>query len=1083
MLAANEIHLCSTEYANQLWLPVAIECPKTIYGVAMVNSGASANFINKSFMEKYKILKTKKKNKKRIKVIDGRDIADRVIECKCLVKMYINEHVEEIFLDVTSLGWHDLVLGIPWLKSHNPKIDWPTGVLDFDSDHCIQECIRDVPRDLGSLEGGVEVQIPKEYANFQDVFEQKNADKLPLHQPYDLEIKLQPGKLPQMGHVYSLSREEEVEAKKWIDENLSKGFIRESDSQVGSPIMFMKKKDGSNRLCVDYWALNAVTIQNRYPLPRTDNLIETIKGARIFTKLDLKSGYNLVHVKEEDVWKTTFRTKWGLFETLVMPFGLTNVPAAFQHFMNDIFRDILGVYVVIYLDDILIFSASQEEHQDHVKEVLRRLQENKLYCSLNKCSFHVPEVEYLGLIVSGSKLSMDNEKIRTIKEWSTPKNVTDVQTFLGFANFYRRFIDGYTRIARPLYNLTQKNQPWTWEEKEENAFQHMIQEFQKAPTLLQPNLDKGFIMEYDAWDRAIGAVLSQEGDDGKLHLVAFMLKSLSPAERNNDIYDKELLAVIRVFKEWRHLLEGREILVLLMTDHKNLEYFMTTKVLTKWQNRWAVFLSEFNFLIKYRAGGLNRKADALSRRSDHNLEGGVETTPKPLLDLRIFINAMMEVDIDGIASEQELDNLIAKQDLMEDPYVKPIWVFLRSNPEKAPAAVQKEFQDWQMEGGLLLWRQLIYVPNNPDIKRQILELYHDSKVAGHMGHAKTLELTKRHYWWPSMKAYVGQYIDGCDTSQRSKPINQKLLGTSQPLELPKGPQQHISVDMIVKLPQGHNSILVVVNTLTMQAHFIPTTEKITSPKLAELFLAHVWELYGTPEMVISDRGAVFASKFMKGVYDVLGIRMWLSTAYHPQMDGQTERVNQTVEGYLRTYCLLRQHDWAKLLPMAEFAYNNSHHSSIGMSPFFANHGRNPTLTGTPEKASPAPEAKEQSKTILAAQKEALAALTLAKERDKVYFDRKHDEAKIGVGDIVWLSHEHIGTNRPSIKLSHKHLGPFEVEAEIGRNAFQLKLPSSIKVHPVFHASRLVLWKPDQIPGRTSEPPPPITTPKEKRNTR
>jgi hypothetical protein len=239
-----------------------------------------------------------------------------------------------------------------------------------------------------------------------------------------------------MGHVYSLSREEEVEAKKWIDENLSKGFIRESGLQVGSPIMFVKKKDGSNRLCVDYRALNAVTIKNRYPLPRTDDLIKTIKGAKIFTKLDLKLGYNLVHVKEEDVWKTAFKTKWGLFETLVMPFSLTNAPTAFQHFMNDIFRDILGVYMVIYLDNILIFSANEEEHKDHIKEVLQRLQRNKLYCSLKKCSFHVPEVEYLGLIVSGSKLSMDDEKIRTIKEWPTPKNVTDVQTFLGFANFY-----------------------------------------------------------------------------------------------------------------------------------------------------------------------------------------------------------------------------------------------------------------------------------------------------------------------------------------------------------------------------------------------------------------------------------------------------------------------------------------------------------------------------------------------------------------------------------------------------------------------------------------------------------------------
>jgi hypothetical protein len=290
-------------------------------------------------------------------------------------------------------------------------------------------------------------------------------------------------------------------------------------------------------MCVDYRALNANTVSNAYPLPLIQSLVEKLRGAKYFTALDLKSGYNLVRIKEGDEWKTAFKTKYGLFEYLVMPFGLRNAPAAFQHFMNDIFRDILDVHIVIYLDDILIFSETRELHIEHLKEVLQRLKNNHLYCNLEKCEFLVPEVHYLGIIANGEGVRADPEKISKAVDWATPHTVKGVQEFLGFVNFYRRFISDFSKRAFPLYQLLRKENPWKWGVEEQASFDSLKQALIESPVLIQPNVTKEFFLECDASDFATGAILSQQGEDSKLHPVAFLSKSLSPAERNYDIFD------------------------------------------------------------------------------------------------------------------------------------------------------------------------------------------------------------------------------------------------------------------------------------------------------------------------------------------------------------------------------------------------------------------------------------------------------------------------------------------------------------------------------------------------------------------
>ena len=390
----------------------------------------------------------------------------------------------------------------------------------------------------------LEEMIPQEFIEFMDVFSKKASERLPTRKPWDHSIDLIPGSEPPFCKVYPMSPSEQKALDEYLEENLAKGYIKPSKSPAASPVFYIKKKDGSLRLVVDYRRLNAITIKNRYPLPLSADLLDKLSSANIFSKLDLRWGYNNIRIKDGDEWKAAFRTRRGLFEPSVMGFGLTNAPATFQNMMNEIFKDLIDVFVIIYLDDILIFSDNKEDHVKHVQEVLKRLREHDLFCKPEKCEFFRKLVEYLGLIISKGCIAMDEGKVKAILEWPVPKNVKDIQAFLGFANFYRRFIEDFSGIVKPMTSLLRKDAPWKWTQAEEDSFKTLKDRFTNAPVLVMPDMNKQFIVEADASDFATGAVLSQKQDDGKIHPIAFMSKSLNDAERNYEIYDKELLAVI-----------------------------------------------------------------------------------------------------------------------------------------------------------------------------------------------------------------------------------------------------------------------------------------------------------------------------------------------------------------------------------------------------------------------------------------------------------------------------------------------------------------------------------------------------------
>jgi len=429
--------------------------------------------------------------------------------------------------------------------------------------------------------------LPAYVAEFRSVFAKENFDMLPEHHKWDHAIELTPGAEPKSSKVYPLSPLEQAELDAFLEENLRTGRIQLLKSSIAAPMFFIKKKDGSLCLVQDYRALNAVTVKNRYLLPLISELVSQLCGAQYFTKLDVHWGFNNVRIKPRDEWKAVFHTNRGLFEPLVMFFGMTNSPATFQTMMNDVFRTVIveGI-VVVYLDDILIFTKTEEEHERAVRRVLEILAEHKLFLRPEKCEFHRKQIEYLGLVISENKVAIDPVKVARVHEWSIPENRTNVQAFIGFVNFYRRFIQDFSTIAQSLFDLTRSDQAWNWGTKEQKAFECLKIAVTTALILASLQDSEPFRIEADSSDFASRAVLSQQlPRKEKWHPVAFYSKSLSPVEQNYEIHDKEMLAIIRALEEWKHFLEGARHPVEIWTDHKNLEYFMMAKKLNRCQAR------------------------------------------------------------------------------------------------------------------------------------------------------------------------------------------------------------------------------------------------------------------------------------------------------------------------------------------------------------------------------------------------------------------------------------------------------------------------------------------------------------------
>ncbi|KAG8471689.1 hypothetical protein CXB51_036643 [Gossypium anomalum] len=496
----------------------------------------------------------------------------------------------------------DVILGMDWLIKHDAIVNsFAARKLIRKGNEAFLAYILDTQGSKLKIE-----QLPV-VNEFTGVFPEE-LPGLPPDREVEFVIDVISGTTPISITPYRMAPAELKELKTQLQELLDKGFIRPSTSPWGAPVLFVKKKDGSLRLCIDYRQLNKVTIKNKYPLPRIDDLFDQLKGAAVFSKIDLRSGYYQLKVKECDVPKTAFRTRYGHYEFLVMPFGLTNAPAAFMDLMNRIFQSYLDRFVVVFIDDILVYSKAESEHAQHLRIVLQTLREKQLYAKFSKCEFWLYEVGFLGHIVSAEGIRVDPSKVSAVVNWKIPKNITEVRSFLGLAGYYCRFVKNFSMIASPMTRLLQKNVEFVWSDECQQSFDQLKKMLTEAPVLTQPESGIPYVVYSDASLNGLGCVLMQSGK-----VVAYASRQLKPHEKNYPTHDLELAAIVFALKIWRHYLYGEKCYI--YTDHKSLKYLMTQKELNLRQRQWLELLKDYDLVIDYHPGKANVVADALSRKS------------------------------------------------------------------------------------------------------------------------------------------------------------------------------------------------------------------------------------------------------------------------------------------------------------------------------------------------------------------------------------------------------------------------------------------------------------------------------------
>ncbi|SYW85585.1 uncharacterized protein UHO2_01829 [Ustilago hordei] len=1120
----------------------------------LADTGAGLSIVSDSFISKYQI-PTKPIKTRSIHGVTGHQLS---INSSASMQVSIGTHnLGVVEASVADTADYDLILGFTELRRLKPTIQWDTGQLEFktqeqdrpprrppeaaragdltmrrptlhgnefvSAEHILRAALEDGPIGFMLLEEppsslpafgfvptgadkGVEMEvevdkvvtaadIPKPYQHLRDVFDEVEADKLPHHTEHDLHLELIEGGKPPQGPLYLKGPKEMSELRRYLDENLEKGFIRPSKSPARSPVLFVPKKDGGLRLCVDYRGLNEITVKNRAPLPLIEEQLFLLRKARIYTKLDLRAAYNLIRIAKGDEWKTAFGTQLGLYEYLVMPFGLANAPAHFQSFINDIFRDIIGVYVVVYLDDFLIFSDTEEVHVKHVTEVLTRLRSNRLFAKLSKCEFHTKTVEFLGYIIKPTGIEMDPEKVRTVKEWPMPESIHDIQRFLGFANFYRRFIAHFARIAKPLTALVkpiERFKKFELPEEAQQAFHKLIQAFTSAGVLQHFDYHLPTRLETDASDFAIAGVLKQE-HEGRWHPVAFYSRKMSSAEKNYEIHDKELLAVVACLTQWRHMLAGLPNQLVILTDHEALKYFKSQRRITGRQARWAILLADFDFILQYRPGDKGGEPDALTRRTDMQPAGEEQDhNVRQLLPPRVF-KETADHDSLLVAPMISMESIASKglKDLVK--IFQPLDQELQEIHRKKPFELKDDL--WYSGGRLVIPKVIMPGRTNNRHSRSAKEVdgqslsvehlrfmvmtqCHDGITAGHVGRDATIKAAQRHYWWPNMTAWIADYVASCPVCARYKAPRHRPYGLLQPLATPDRPWGSISLDFIEGLPPSkkydsktYDSILVIVDRLTKFAILAPTHKTVTAKQTAVLLYGHMVRLFGYPDHMVSDRGRQFISGAWKAFAEQMGVKHSLSTAYHPQTDGQTERVNQVIEQYLRMYCNYEQNDWANLLDTAAFVYNNTVHNSIGVSPFFACYGWNPKAhpdipqrlgVNDPGRFEYLMDGEERCKYLQEQIRE-------AQRRSVNQYNRKHKDIEFKVADMVYINRRNWKTRRPTPKLDTRFAGPYPVQERVGRRAYRITLPANLRVHDVFHVSMLEPARTSSLPQRAEQP--------------
>ncbi|KAA3487674.1 DNA/RNA polymerases superfamily protein [Gossypium australe] len=565
--------------------------------------------------------------------------------------------------------------------------------------------------------------------------------------------------------------------------------LQDRVSRLG-PILFVKKKDGTMRMCIDYRQFNKVTINNKYPLPRIEDLFDQLKGATVFSKIDPRSGYYQLMVKDSDIPKIAFRTRYGDYEFLVMPFGLTNAPTIFMDLMNRIFRPYLDRFIGVFIDDILIYSRDETEHAEHLRIVLQTLREKQLYAKFSKCEFWLCEVSFLGHIVSAYGIRVDPSKISAILEWKPPKNVSEVRSFLGLVGYYRQFVKGFSMITIPLIRLLQKDVRFEWSDKCQNSFDRLKILLIEAPVLVQPESGKEFVINSDASLIGLGCVLMQEGK-----VIAYASRQLKPHEKNYPTHDFELAAIVFALKIWRHYLFGEKCHI--FSDHKSLKYLMTQKDLNLQHGRWLELLKDYKLVTNFYLGKANVIADALSRKSLFALRA---------LDVQLDLSDDSSVVAELKAKPLFLQQICDGQKVDNELFAK-----------RAQCDLNFDFELRVDSDDFLRFRDRICVPRNSKLIQLILNEAHNSRLSVHLESTKMYHDLKQHYWWSGMKRDIFYFVSKCLVCQKVKAEHQVSSRLLQSILTPEWKWDRATMDFVSGfplIPKKKDAIWVVVDRLT-----------------------------------------------------------------------------------------------------------------------------------------------------------------------------------------------------------------------------------------------------------------------------
>ncbi|GJY03401.1 putative nucleotidyltransferase, ribonuclease H [Tanacetum coccineum] len=796
------------------------------FATTLFDSGADYSFVSTTFIPLLGLDPSNLGFKYKIEIASGQLVEiDKVIKgCK----LEIEGHVFDIDLIPFGHGSFDVIIGMDWFSNFKAEIICHEKVVRIPPpDDKVLRVVGERSDEKARLLMSAKASDKKQeeivmVRDFPEVFPD-DLSGLPPIREIEFRIELTPRAMPVEKSPYRLAPSELEELLGQLKELQDKGFIRPSSSPWGAPVLFGKKKDGSFRMCIDYRELNKLTVKNRYPLPKIDDLFDQLQGSQFFSKIDLRSGYHQLKVHEGDIPKTMFRTRYGHFEFTVMPFGLTNAPAIFIDLMNRVCRLYLDKFVIVFIDDILIYSKTQEEHVEHLRLVLELLKKEKLYAKFSKCEFWLREVQFLRHVINGNGIHVDPSKIEAVKNWKAPRTPTEVRSFLGLAGYYRRFIENFSKIAKSLTILTQKSKTFNWGEEQEYAFQTLKDKLCNAPVLALPDGSEDFVVYCDASGIGLGCVLMQRGK-----VIAYASRQLKIHENNYTTHDLELGAVVFALKIWRHYLYGTKSVI--YTDHKGLQHIFSKKELNMRHRRGIELFSDYDCEIRYHPGKANVVADALSRKE--------RVKPKRVRAMNMILQSSIKDRI-PTAQKEAVDESVGLQKGLDE------MIKLRN-------------------AGALYYLDRIWVPLKGDVRTLIMDEAYKSKYSVHPGADKMYYDLRDKHWWPGMKNDIAEYVSRCLTYLKVKAEHQMPSGLLRQPEIPIWKWEGIAMDFVTKLPRtssGHDTIRVIMDRFTKSTHFLPMREDYKMERLARLYLNEIVARHGVLISIISDRDSRFTSRF------------------------------------------------------------------------------------------------------------------------------------------------------------------------------------------------------------------------------